>query len=201
MIDSSPVDRDEYELIKRLNAADQQAYNVILKKFYPALCFFCTRLTGDNFTAEEIVQDNFIKLWDKCTDFNSLNSIKAFLYISVRNASMNHIDKVQRKLKREANMHRMEELEQPVITEMIYAETLNEIRMEINALPEQCCKIIKMLYEEDMKPQEIADQLQIKVSTVYNQKMRGMSLLKQRLSHSSFEIMIVIMAGVINSRF
>jgi RNA polymerase sigma-70 factor (family 1) len=185
--------RDEDELLLKLQNGDQQAFNIIFKHFYAALCFFASRLTSDKYAAEEIVQDIFYKLWEKHGDFNSITSIKAFLYISTRNACMNHIDKEQRKVKREmsAFSSNFEELDEPVITGIIYAEVLNEIRTEINSLPEQCAKIIKMLFEDEMKPQEIADELHITVSTVYNQKMRGISLLKKRLSGATFELLMI----------
>ncbi|WP_442588130.1 RNA polymerase sigma-70 factor [Pedobacter sp. AW31-3R] len=184
--------RNEHYLLSQLKSGDQQAFCHIFKQFYPPLCFFCNRLLSNKAAAEEIVQDVLYKVWEKNEDFNSLISIKAFLYISTRNASMNYIDKEQRKLKRETAMFvRNEEFDEPVIREIIYAEVLNELRTEINNLPEQCGKVIRMLYEEDMKPQEIADELNIKVSTVYNQKMRGIAILKTRLAGATFDMLVL----------
>jgi len=183
--------RNEQYLLSQLKEGDQNAFSHIFKQFYQPLCFFCTRLVSNSAVAEEIVQDVLYKVWYKNEDFNTLLSIKAFLYISTRNASMNYIDKEQRKLKRETARYALgEEFEEPILREIIYAEVLNEIRTEINNLPEQCGKIIKMIYEEDMKPQEIADELNIKVSTVYNQKMRGISILKTRLAGATFDMMM-----------
>ena len=183
---------DEHHLLLQLKSGDQKAFGYIFKLYYAPLCFFCNRLISNHAAAEEIVQDILHKVWEKNKDFNTLLAIKAFLYISTRNAAMNHIDKAQRKLKREnAFFNATDEFEAPVIREIIYAEVINEIRTEINNLPEQCAKIIKMLYEEDMKPQEIADELNIKVSTVYNQKMRGISILKTRLAGATFDMLML----------
>lgn len=184
--------QDEEFLLSQFSAADQQAFAHIFTLFYAPLCFFCTRLVGDKPAAEEIVQDILHKLWEKNHDFSSLVSIKAFLYISTRNASMNYIDKHQRKAKRELSFYNnLEQAEEPVIREIIYNEVLNELRKEINKLPEQCRNVIRMLYEEDMKPQEIADELNIKVSTVYNQKMRGISILKAKFSGAIFDMLML----------
>lgn len=193
MIVDKSAFRDEEELLLKFQDGDQQAFNNIFKHFYAALCFFATRLTSDKYAAEEIVQDILYKLWEKHQDFDSLTSIKAFLYISTRNACMNHIDKQQRKQKREmaAFTLNFDELDDPVIIQIIYTEVLNEIRTEINSLPEQCAKIIKMLFEDEMKPKEIANELHITVSTVYNQKMRGISILKKRLSGATFDLLML----------
>ena len=184
--------QNEGDLLLHFNSGDQHAFSQIFRQFYQPLCFFCNRLITDAAAAEEIVQDVLIKVWDKKEDFSTLSSIKAFLYISTRNASMNFIDKVQRKHRRELELlNSIDELEEPIIQDIIYTEVLNEIRTEINNLPEQCGKIIKMLYEEEMKPQEIAEELNIKVSTVYNQKMRGISILKTRLAGAAFEMLMI----------
>jgi RNA polymerase sigma-70 factor (family 1) len=181
---------DETDLLLRLRNGDQHAFNVLFRKFYSSLCFFSTRLTSNKFAAEEIVQDILYKLWCKHTDFDSLLSVKAFLYISTRNACMNYLNKEKRKAKHDLAIALAEDdLEEPIINEIIYVEVLNEIALEISHLPEQCGKIIKMIYEDELKPQEIADQLHITVSTVYNQKMRGLSILRKRLSGRGFTLL------------
>lgn len=187
-----PSYRNEQYLLSQFKSADQQAFSYIFSLFYAPLCFFCNRLVTNKPAAEEIVQDILYKLWEKNGDFATLSAIKAFLYISTRNAAMNCIDKEQRKAKRASNIVIEEEETEDLITrEIIYAEVLNELRAEINNLPEQCSKVIKMMYDDDMKPQEIADELNIKVSTVYNQKMRGISILKTRLSGATFDMLML----------
>lgn len=181
----------EKDLLFKLRAGDEKAFGTVFKEFYPGLCYFATRLIGDDAVAEEIVQDVLYKLWQKHGDFESLLAIKAFLYISTRNASLNYMDKERRKaLRIEEFQADVDEFEEPVINEMIYTEVLNSLRLEINNLPDQCSKIIKMIFEEGLKPQEIADQMGITVSTVYNQKLRGVSLLRKRLSNSSLEFVL-----------
>lgn len=188
---------NENELMHRLQLGDIQAFDHVFEKFYNALCFYATRLTSDRFAAEEIVQDIFYKLWNKHADFISLNSIKAFLYISTRNASINFLNKEQRKIKHDAEFGLLEdEFQEPVINEIIYTEVLREIAIEVDALPEQCAKIIKMIFEDGLQPKEVADKLNITTSTVYNQKMRGLSILKKRLSGRSFSILTSVMLSM-----
>lgn len=191
------INPDETDLLLRLQNGDQYAFNFLFKKFYASLCFFSARLISNKFAAEEIVQDVLYKLWCKHADFNSLASIKAFLYISTRNACMNYLDKEQRKMKHDLNIALSDDdIEEPVINEIIYVEVLTEIALEISNLPDQCGKIIKMIYEDELKPQEIADQLHITVSTVYNQKMRGLSILRKRLSGRGFNLLVTAILSV-----
>lgn len=190
-------DLNETELLHRLQLGDIQAFDYIFGKFYSALCFFATRLTSERFVAEEIVQDTFYKLWNKHADFVSLNSIKAFLYISTRNASINFLNKEQRKTKHGVELGLLEdEFQEPIINQIIYTEVLREIAIEVDALPEQCAKIIKMIFEDGLQPKEIAGKLNITVSTVYNQKMRGLSILKKRLSGRGFSTLTAMILSI-----
>lgn len=193
MIKHSRYETEE-ALFNDFKNGEQSAFNEVFTHFYSGLCFFSTRLVNDRAIAEEVVLDVFYKLWEKHTDFNNLSSLKAFLYISVRNACMNQIDKEQRKNKRMALLSDEEGFDQPVLNAIIYSEVLSEIQREINNLPEQCSKVIKMLYEEDMKPNDIAAELGITVSTVYNQKLKGVALLKKRLSGAGFDLLMIFLA-------
>ena len=186
-------EQEEERLLLGFKNGNEQAFNQLFTRLYPPLCFFATRLISNSFAAEEICQDIFFTLWKKSADFTHFKSLKAFLYVSTKNACLNHLDKEHRKVKKLKQVQQQEEvMDEPHIREMIYAEVLNEVRCEMARLPEQCAKVIKMLFEEDMKPQEIADELKITVSTVYNQKLRGIALLKKRLPAASFDLVAAL---------
>ncbi|MBO9660951.1 MAG: RNA polymerase sigma-70 factor [Chitinophagaceae bacterium] len=190
---------NEEHLLLSFQTGDENAFNQLYTQFYPRFCFFASRLTGDRLIAEEIVQDTLFTFWKKKKDFPNFKAAKAFIYVSVRNACMNHLDKENRKAKKIKDLRIVTETtDQPVMQEIILAEVISELRNEVAKLPEQCAKVIRMLYEDEMKPQEIADELQITVSTVYNQKMRGISLLKKRLPAVSANLgmLLLLMNGI-----
>ena len=181
------------DLLDSLRKGDLRAYEIIFKQYYGALCLFAAKLTSNDFVAEEIVQDVLYKLWEKHDNFQSHENIKAFLYISTKNAAFTYLSKEKRKNKyAEDFSHSAEEFDDPVINSIIYTEVIREITHELDQLPEQCGKIMKLLYEENLSPQEIADQLNLSVSTVYNQKKRGLMLLKTRLSGRSFDVLMAV---------
>lgn len=187
---------DETDLLLQLKRGNQTAFNTLFRMFHPALCFFARRLAisllpGE---AEEIVSDSFLKLWHRRSNFLSLSSIKAFLYIATRNACLNNLNK-------EAVRHRQHAkflfnaggIEDTVIEEIIYTEVLREVSQAIESLPDQCRRIIKMAYEDGLTPKEIAAALDITVSTVNNQKSRGVRLLRQRISSSGFTLLLAFL--------
>ena len=176
---SLPLDND---IIDSFRKGGPEALQSLLKLFYSPLCLFAERLLADSAAAEDIVGESFVKLWNKRTDFESLQNLKAFMYITVRNACLNQLKQAKRdSLSKKQLAYLTGEKEEFVLNEMIRAEVLKEIMQEINNLPEQCRKVLKMGYFEGMKNQEIAGLLNISVHTVKNQKARAIQLLKIRL--------------------
>jgi RNA polymerase sigma-70 factor (family 1) len=182
----------EDQLLADFRSGDEQALNYLFKNFYRGLCFFALKFTNDTYIAEELTLEVFHRLWERRQDFFSLPALKSFLYVSVRNAAINHLDKEKRRTNHKISFYNGEDAcQEPIIDAIIQTEILIEIQNEINALPEQCSKIIKMLYELDMKPDEIASELNISRNTVYSQKLRGLALLKKRLSAANFDLLLL----------
>lgn len=184
-------------LLADFRAGKESAFDLVFHRLYSPLCLFARRILDDDYTAEDLVQDVFVKLWQKHLDFDSLSSIRAFLYISVKNACFNYLEKDKVKLKHQDYVLANDLFdEQSVLHGIIEAEVMQSMISAIEILPDQCRKIIKMTFLEGLKPKEIAAQLGIAVSTVNNQKMRGLSILRSKLSHQDFILlMALIFAG------
>jgi len=178
---------DDEALLIRFNAGDEKALSLIFNALYNRVCLYTNQFTHNSDISEELAVDAFHKLWDRRSDFTNMQALKAFLYVCTRNSALNYIDKEHRKSKKMlAFFSENEAIEEPIVTNIIYAEIWDEIQQEINSLPEQCAKIIKLLYEMDLSPDEIAKQLNISRNTVYSQKFRGLAILKKKLSSSHF---------------
>ncbi|MNL47195.1 RNA polymerase sigma factor [compost metagenome] len=120
--------------------------------------------------------------------------MKAFLYISAKNACLDGIEQEQRKSKRDNNWYlQRSDFEPDVEERIIHAEVLMEISQAIDLLPEQCRKIMKMSYEQGMSGKQIAEEMRLTVSTVNNQKARGISLLRKTLSVKGFSLLLVLL--------
>ena len=83
------------DIIEKLKQGDPDAYASFFNTYYNPLCYFAAQLVRDKPAAEDIVKDTFIKLWQKHRDFETPQNVKAFLYITVRNASLNFLRHMQ----------------------------------------------------------------------------------------------------------
>lgn len=84
-------DTDE-ALTARLKRDDAAALETLFNRHYKPLCHYCTLFTKDFTAAEEMVADLFIKIWDNRHSSDLLN-VKGYLFLSVRNLSLNYIQK------------------------------------------------------------------------------------------------------------
>ncbi len=132
--------------------------------------------------AEEIVQDVFVKFWEKCSSLSPDSSIKSYLYRSVHNSCLNAIK--HEKVKDGYKQHVIQFLESSYQDDVEFNDPdviRNRIHGEIDKLPPRCSEIFKLSRFEGLKYQEIADHLGISVKTVEVQMGKALKVLRESL--------------------
>jgi RNA polymerase sigma-70 factor (family 1) len=152
-------------------------------KYYVALCFFAERMLQDKPAAEDLVEDVFIKLWEKQPDFGGYKNIKALLYIGVKNACLNFIEKRNnRNLLQDSFSYFLEqESEDFILNEITRAEVLREVYAELQKLPVQRRKVMQLYYIEGWDYQKISEHLNISINTARNHKAKAVRILRRKL--------------------
>ncbi|WP_162915716.1 RNA polymerase sigma factor [Paraflavitalea soli] len=127
----------------QLRADNIHAYQFILDQFSPALCFFATRLTGDEWAAAHITEQVALKLWDERKRFYSVAAIRDFLYASARDGCFRFVKKHQSHLKDDLTWLAIwQKTEGYIQCEIIRAEVLRQVSNNIEHLP---CLRIKLI--------------------------------------------------------
>jgi|ADGO01.1.fsa_nt_gi RNA polymerase sigma-70 factor (family 1) len=176
---------------------DTRALQVIFRKFYPPLCLFAERMLQDRQAAEDLAGDTMLKLWNRHTDFENMQNVKAFLYITTRNACLNLLKQMQREsLSKKQFAYVSGHQEGFILNEIVRAEVMREIYEEIDKLPAQCQRIFKMSYFEGRNNHEIAEILELSIHTIKNQKARAIQLLRTRLPDLNMVTLMLLFSGV-----
>jgi RNA polymerase sigma-70 factor (ECF subfamily) len=171
------------EKSKRLKQQQVPEFEEVFHLFHPALCFFARRLVNDVAMAQDIVTDVFVKLWQKKGDFDTIYSAKAFLYISTRNACLNHNHKVKYQSRIRENIRQQSnEIEVHQMNEFIHAEVVRQVHHLVSGLPEKCKEVMELSYKKGLDCHEIARRMRLSVHTVRNQKSRGVHLIRNRFN-------------------
>lgn len=173
------------EKSKRLKQQKIPGFEEVFHLFHPALCFFARRLVNDVPIAQDIVTDVFVKYWEKQADFATVYSVKAFLYISTRNACLNHNHRVKYQARIRENIRQQSnEIEVNEMNEVIHAQVVHHVYNIVNDLPEKCKEVVLLSYSKGLDCHEIARRMRLSVHTVRNQKNRGVHLIKNRFNFS-----------------
>lgn len=197
IIDSYQYNKESYHaddtlLLHEFNVRNQYAFRFIFENNYrPAVLFAQGILNNYEYEAEDIVQDAFIKLWNKNEVFSTLAAIKSYVYITVKNACLDKLRKNQVADKYQGHAEKqLQLLEADFIEPLITAETTKLIQQAIEGLPEQG-KLIFKLSLSGKKNNEIAEELNISVNTVKTHKQRALSSLRHSLGDSLLIILLL----------
>ena len=184
----SPTDRD---LMVGISAGDEQAFESLFRLYYQALCLYAKKIVIELETAEELVQDIFLKLWEKREHLEVHSGIKAYLYKSVYNKCLDHLKhlQVQEKYLKEARSNY-----QPTVysDEVERSELETKIFQSVETLPVKTREIFEMNRFQGLKYREIADKLQISVKTVESHMGKALKTLYQDLQEFLSLIIFVL---------
>jgi RNA polymerase sigma-70 factor (family 1) len=150
---------------------DTQAYKQLFLLFYPSLVPFAISIIKSKESAEEIVSDVFIKIWEKRHQLDKVENLSYYLFTAVKNRCINKLNDPKNKTTININDVSIEfkSLYHDPEQKMISAEVINKIRTAVNELPPRCQLIFKLVKEEGFKYKEVAELLQLSVKTVENQ--------------------------------
>jgi len=165
----------------------EKGFKKIFETYYPRLLRFAAEYTGDRHEAENILQNVFLKLWEKRAALPMDVNLNAYLLTMVKNHCMDflkHQQVVQRYyINRKTELQQEMEFNYYAISkfdpEQTDIETLEQIvEKAINELPEQCRKVFEMSRYEGLKYREIAEKLQISVKTVETHISHALKILR-----------------------
>jgi len=155
------------DIIRRIRQGDKQEFEKLFRSSYVSLVRYAQTLLRDHDTAEEIVQELFFRLWQDRQTLTIESSLNGYLYRSVHNRALHHIEH-QKVVSRHAGevTSRAELTSEPVTEAIYYSELQARVARVLQRLPERCRVIFRMSRFEGLKYYEIADKLAVSLKTV-----------------------------------
>ncbi len=176
---------------------DQKALEEVFELFYQPMCRFAAGYLPDKDSAEDIVQQIFINLWNQRDSIEPGKPLKSYLFTSVKNRCLNYIR--DHKKYRNYYLDVETELEIPVKERDIASEAdlENQLARALEKLPEKCREVFLLCRFEDMKYKEVAQQLNISQKTVEAQMSKALKILRTELKDIWVWVVIFILPGMI----
>lgn len=160
-------------LLNRIKAGDNLAFDILFRRYYPRLSAFARKFIQDEGVSKDIVQEVFIKFWEKRTSIQNI-SIESFLYKMVRNHCLNYIRNLkvfENKSVKLENASKLEELYRITVVKnepyfLIEEELNQEMENVLKKLSVTCRKVFELSRVEGMMNKEIAEKMRFSLKNV-----------------------------------
>jgi len=168
----------------------EKGFKVVFNTFYPRLLRFADSYVDDRFEAENILQDVFLKLWEKWASLPADTNLKAYLFTMVKNQCMDFLrhrqvvaqhfvdwETVQQQ-ETSFNFYALSQFD-PEQMDVEAVERL--VENTISELPEQCRKVFELSRYDGLKYKDIADKMGISIKTVETHISHALKILRVTL--------------------
>lgn len=173
-------------LQQRVAEGDTQAFRRIFDLLFANLASFSFSFVQSKEAATEVVDEIFVQLWTKRHNILQIEDFRVYLYTATKNASLNYIRKRAKQIQLEPYDHLQVQLADNNSPEqlMISKETLQKIKLAIESLPPRCKLIFKLVREDGLKYNEVAEILNLSLKTIDNQMVIAVSKIKAIIKES-----------------
>jgi RNA polymerase sigma-70 factor (family 1) len=160
----------------------KEAFENTFKQYYAQLVVYACKYVLNIDVAREIVQDFFVRLYEKRSTLVIGVSLKSYLYRSVFNCCINFINQKNMQDKHLKNIDMERENEDNLESEINTVELQYRIFEVIDKLPAKCQQIFRMNRLDGLKNEEIALQLNLSKRTVETQISKALKILRKKLA-------------------
>jgi len=177
-------DYSDLDLIHALRDGHVGAMDEIFRRYWRKLLAVAYNHTKDKSSAQDIVQEIFIKLWDR-RERLEIDSLNYYLSIAVKYSVYNYLCRERRHVEIEQEKLSVKDVE--LHDEEIYSQFLKQqIDQAVETLPDKCKLVFKYSRYEGKSVREISDEMEISEKTVEAHITKALKTLKLSLKHAGW---------------
>jgi RNA polymerase sigma-70 factor (family 1) len=171
------------DLFEQIRSNNRAAFEKLFKQLYSPLVRFANEIVKDRDTAEDMVQEVFVKIWEKRHQINIETGIKPYLYMAVKNHCLNALRTEQRLVFLSDDFSDNINISNNQTEQQSNVILIKDhISQALEKLPPRCGLIFKMSRFEEKTYQEIADSLELSLKTVENQMGKALQMMRLYLT-------------------
>jgi RNA polymerase sigma-70 factor (family 1) len=193
-----PLD-NESDLLGLVALGDEYAFSMLFNHYYKPLGNFALNITKSLETAEEIVQDAFIRLWIRRETLTDIQNFGGYVYMICRNDAFLRLKKLAAEQVFEAEFERyLSEERDTEGLDLQKDEYRKWIEEAVEKLPAQQKRVYKLSRYERLKYEDIAAELGMSVLTVKTHVQRAVQFIRRDVnSRMQLGVLIVLTTPLI----
>ena len=197
MMASAENIEDDLTLFLRVKESEERAFKELFVRYYEKLSRFVLMMYHDPILAEEVVQEIFVRLWERRKSLEIQSSVKYYLYTACRNQAYNTVSQKYR------HHQSMTKAVEAVLTDRSTPETVlsfetlyQDFQEAVDALPTKARKVFVLKYLQQSKHKEIAREMNISESTVEKHAANAIRQLRKKLSPHALPSIIALLTNL-----
>ncbi|WP_118975746.1 RNA polymerase sigma-70 factor [Taibaiella koreensis] len=188
-------DLSDKELIALLKKSDEQALSALYFRYWDKLFVKAAQNTVKPEDAEEILQDIFIRLWERRTELEITHNLSSYLAVAVKYKIIDYRAKAHRLNNKIAFASLDEATEASVLSTedlLLEKELWQSIQQTIDKLPEKCRIVFKMSREEGRTNKQIGAELEISEKAVEAHISRALKGIRSNITTASAVLLMYL---------
>lgn len=179
-------------LVLRLKDGDYEAFDKIYSLFKLKTFHFANKILNSKENSLNVVQDVFLKVWEKRETIDESKPFKAWLFTIVYHSTIDHLRKYAHESRiPDLNLLASVAESQDMDKQMSDTDLIEQVLKLIETFPPRQREIFKMSRFDGLSHREIAEKLGISEKTVENLVGRATAHLKKAMSGTGFSLLLV----------
>lgn len=176
----------DQQLVKDIKASDAKAFQLLYRRYYENLYRFTWRRVRDKELALDLIQEVFTKTWQNRSNLDEKQSIKAFLFRSVINLSIDHLRK--QSVRNSVPLEFSPEPESDQDEKNIDFQQAFEAALQMLTAKQR--EVFVMRHVDGLRYEEIAEILNLSVKAIEKRMTKTLKILRESLRHILFLIVV-----------
>jgi RNA polymerase sigma-70 factor (family 1) len=183
---------EENDIRNRIAEGDETAFTELFGHYYSILLPFVSRFTHSEADAEEVLQETFVRVWLSREQLPEIDNLRSWIYtiasrqcLMVLRANLNNRKKIS------ALHQQTSGATDQVQDSASLSEITRLVGEAVARMPGQRQRIYRLSREAGMKPQAIAAELSLSVSTVKNVLVLALKEIRSHLAESGHVVPLI----------
>lgn len=183
---------DDMTLVERVKRGDSDAFQELVSRYENKVYRLAIKLTRNETLAEEVLQEVFLRIYEKLDTFRGESALSSWIYRIAANACFaklnlekrhQHADLEETMPQAEQALHELQEPSPDAPDRsLLSSEALDVISRAIERLPEDFRLVLVLRDVEGLANEEVARILDLSVPAVKSRLHRARLLLRKRLA-------------------